>query len=124
MELFGNIFFVKTPLHDGAVIMRDGKILAGACFLPKPQKEELIATHLGSRHRAAIGMSEVSDAIIIVVSEETGTVSIAENGQLSRGFSHERLTEFLREKLLPEEPTERKSSFVRANLFKGGSKHE
>ncbi len=124
VELFGNIFFVKTPLHDGAVIMRDGKILAGACFLPKPQKEELIATHLGSRHRAAIGMSEVSDAIIIVVSEETGTVSIAENGQLSRGFSHERLTEFLREKLLPEEPTERKSSFVRANLFKGGSKHE
>lgn len=122
VELFGNIFFVKTPLHDGAVIMRDGKILAGACFLPKPQKEELIATHLGSRHRAAIGMSEVSDAIIIVVSEETGTVSIAENGTLQRGFSHDRLTEYLRGKLLPENTTERKSSFVKANFFKGAKK--
>lgn len=57
-ELFGNIFFNKTPLHDGAVIIRDGKILAAACFLPKPQKEELINKRLGSRHRAAIGMSE------------------------------------------------------------------
>lgn len=62
-ELFGNIFFNKTPLHDGAVIIRDGKILAAACFLPKPQKEELINKRLGSRHRAAIGMSENSDAI-------------------------------------------------------------
>ena len=71
-ELFGNIFFNKTPLHDGAVIIRDGKILAAACFLPKPQKEELINKRLGSRHRAAIGMSENSDAVVIVVSEETG----------------------------------------------------
>ena len=73
-ELFGNIFYNKTPLHDGAVIMRDGKILAAACFLPKPQKEELINKRLGSRHRAAIGMSENSDAIVIVVSEETGAI--------------------------------------------------
>ena len=75
VELFGNIFFVNTPLHDGAVIMRDGKILAAACFLPKPLREELIASHLGSRHRASLGISEISDAITIVVSEETGTVS-------------------------------------------------
>ena len=70
-ELFGNIFFKNTPLHDGAVIIRDGMVLAAACFLPKPQKEELINKKLGSRHRAAIGMSENSDAIVIVVSEET-----------------------------------------------------
>jgi diadenylate cyclase len=102
VELFGNIFFVNTPLHDGAVIMRDGRILAAACFLPKPQKEELIATHLGSRHRAAIGISEVSDSITIVVSEETGTVSIAEDGKLQRGFTSERLANYLRDKLVPQ----------------------
>jgi diadenylate cyclase len=65
-EVFGNIFYPKTPLHDGAVIMRDGIILAAACFLPKPQKEELVNKKLGSRHRAAIGMSENSDAVVIV----------------------------------------------------------
>lgn len=119
-ELFGNIFFVKTPLHDGAVIMRNGRILAAACFLPKPQKEELIASHLGSRHRAAIGISEVSDSITIVVSEETGTVSIAENGELDRGFSSERLTAFLHEKLLPEEKDDQKRTpFSASKLFKG-----
>ena len=85
--IFGNIFYPKTPLHDGAVIMRDGMILAAACFLPKPQKEEFINKKLGSRHRAAIGMSENSDAIIIAVSEETGTISIAENGNLERPFN-------------------------------------
>jgi len=118
-ELFGNIFFVNTPLHDGAVIMRNGKILAAACFLPKPQKEEYIASHLGSRHRAAIGMSEVSDAIIIVVSEETGTVSIAENGALNRGFSKDRLTEYLKSKLIHDEQNEKKSFFTKTSFFKG-----
>lgn len=120
VELFGNLFFVNTPLHDGAVIMRDGNILAAACFLPKPQKEELIASHLGSRHRAAIGISEVSDSITIVVSEETGTVSIAENGELERGFSSERLTTFLNSRLLPEDKDEhKKSPFSHTKLFKG-----
>lgn len=120
VELFGNIFFVKTPLHDGAVIMRDGRILAAACFLPKPQKEELIASHLGSRHRAAIGISEVSDSITIVISEETGTVSIAENGELERGFSSERLTTFLKTRLLPEDKDDhKKSPFSHTKLFKG-----
>ena len=94
-ELFGNIFFNKTPLHDGAVIIRDGKILAAACFLPKPQKEELINKRLGSRHRAAIGMSENSDAIVIVVSEETGAISVAENGVLKSGFTRESLHQLL-----------------------------
>ena len=101
-ELFGNIFYPKTPLHDGAVIMRDGMVLAAACFLPKPQKEELINKQLGSRHRAAIGMSENSDALILIVSEETGTISVAENGELSRGFNRDSLKKLLRSRLIPE----------------------
>ncbi len=115
-ELLGNIFYPKTPLHDGAVIIRDGMILAAACFLPKPQKEELINKQLGSRHRAAIGMSENSDAIVIVVSEETGTISIAENGELSRGFTRDTLKKYLRTRLIPEKPIvqkEKKISFWR-----------
>ena len=101
-ELFGNIFYPKTPLHDGAVIMRDGIILAAACFLPKPQKEETINKALGSRHRAAIGMSENSDALIIVVSEEAGASSVAANGDLKRGYTRDSLKKLLRTKLLPE----------------------
>jgi diadenylate cyclase len=101
-ELFGNIFYPKTPLHDGAVIMRDGMILAAACFLPKPQKEELINKKLGSRHRAAIGMSENSDALVIVVSEETGQISVAENGNLTRNFTYDKLRFLLMERLLPK----------------------
>ncbi len=98
-ELLCNIFYPKTPLHDGAVIVRDGMLLAAACYLPKPQKEELINKQLGSRHRAAIGMSENSDAVIIVVSEETGVISIAEDGELTRGFDKESLRKVLREKI-------------------------
>lgn len=101
-ELLGNIFFKNTPLHDGAVIMRDGIILAAACFLPKPQKEETINKALGSRHRAAIGMSENSDALVIVVSEETGAISVAENGSLERSFTRDSLKKMLRSKLIPE----------------------
>lgn len=118
-EIFGNIFYPKTPLHDGAVIMRDGIILAAACFLPKPQKEELINKQLGSRHRAAIGMSENSDAVVVVVSEETGCISVAENGSLTRNLTRDSLKKLLRTKLLPEKPqqkTEKKLNFRR--LFK------
>lgn len=110
-ELFGNIFYPKTPLHDGAVIMRDGMILAAACFLPKPQKEELINKKLGSRHRAAIGMSENSDALVIVVSEETGQISVAENGVLTRDFNHDTLHMLLTEKLIPKQTDNKKRWF-------------
>ena len=103
VELFGNIFFNKTPLHDGAVIMRDGIIWAAACFLPKPQKEELIDKHLGSRHRAAIGMSENSDALVIVVSEETGQISVARDGILTRNYSKSTLEKLLRDVLIPQD---------------------
>ncbi len=118
-ELFGNIFYNKTPLHDGAAIIRDGKILAAACFLPKPQKEELINKRLGSRHRAAIGMSENSDAIIVVVSEETGSISVAENGVLKSGFTRENLQKLLVNRLITEnaettiDKVAKKISFIR-----------
>ena len=99
-EIFGNIFYPKTPLHDGAVIMRDGIILAAACFLPKPQREELVNKKLGSRHRAAIGMSENSDAVVIVVSEETGQISVAMDGVLTRDYTHEKLKKLLTQELI------------------------
>lgn len=107
-ELIGNIFFKNSPLHDGAMIVRDAKILAASCFLPKPQKEELIARELGSRHRAAIGMSENSDAVILVVSEETGAISIAENGVLTRNYNKETLSKYLKDKIIPQKPEEKR----------------
>ena len=114
-ELFRNIFFPNTPLHDGAVIIRNGMIYAAGCFLPKPSKEELINKELGSRHRAAIGMSEVSDAIIIVVSEETGMISIAENGRLERGFDKEKLSKYLRSRLLLNTSEQKKNRDKKKN---------
>lgn len=84
--LIRNIFFNKSPLHDGAMVIRDSRIYAAGCFLPLSSDETIIKT-LGTRHRAAIGMSENSDAAVVVVSEETGTVSIAVDGHLIRGLS-------------------------------------
>ena len=104
--IFENIFFPNSPLHDGAVIVRDGEILAAGCYLPKPQKEELISKEFGSRHRAAIGMSELSDAIVIVVSEETGVISVADNGHLTRGFEESGLKVLLKSLIIPERSTE------------------
>lgn len=118
LELFGNIFYPKTPLHDGAVIMRDGIIWAAACFLPKPQKEELIDKHLGSRHRAAIGMSENSDALVIVVSEETGQISVAQNGSLTRDYTRDSLEQLLRGTLLAD-PAEHSLRAIFRNRERG-----
>ncbi len=120
--VFGNIFYPNTPLHDGAVIMRDGMILAAGCFLPKPQKEELIAKQLGSRHRAAIGMSQNSDAVVVVVSEETGTISVAENGELTRGFSKDSLSKLLKSRLIPEAQTDSTSSSFVGRMISGWKK--
>ncbi len=108
VELIGNIFFKNSPLHDGAMIMRDGKVYAAACFLPKPKNEENIEKHLGSRHRAAIGISEVSDSITIVVSEETGSISFAINGRLIRNLSIDKLHKTLDYYLIPETKEEQK----------------
>lgn len=108
-ELFGNIFVPNTPLHDGAVIMRDGLIHAAACYLPKPAKEELVPKELGTRHRAAIGISEVSDAIVVVVSEETGIISVVEDGKITRNFSGVTLRKYLTERLMPLNENQKKS---------------
>ncbi len=105
-ELLGNLFYPKTPLHDGAVILREGTVLAASCFLPKPQKEDLISNSLGSRHRAAVGISEVSDAITVVVSEETGTISVTCDGELIRGFTADTLKIYLQERLLVDTESE------------------
>jgi len=88
--LLETIFTVPAPLHDGAVIIRDGKLAAGGCTLP-PTESEKIGYALGLRHRAAIGLSEVSDAIVIVVSEETRAISLAHDGEIRRGLSIEDL---------------------------------
>ncbi len=89
-----NIFFNKAPLHDGAVIVRNQRICAAGCFLPLSTKED-INKDLGTRHRAAIGLSEISDAVVIVVSEETGTISLAMDGNLERNFNYNSLKQKL-----------------------------
>ena len=86
VQMVNNIFFPKSPLHDGALIIRDGRLYAAGCILPLTQREDL-STQLGTRHRAAIGMTENSDAVVLVVSEETGTISIVVNGQITRGYN-------------------------------------
>ena len=93
-ELIENIFFPKAPMHDGAIVIKDGRVTAAGCILPLTSKDDL-SSELGTRHRAAIGMSETSDAIIAIVSEETGAISIAENGKLIRDVSDGVLREVL-----------------------------
>ena len=100
--LIRNIFFNKAPLHDGAMVIRDARIYAAGCFLPLSTNGDIIKD-LGTRHRAAIGMSENSDAVIVVVSEETGTISIALEGQLKRNFSYNSLKTELTTLLLEDD---------------------
>ena len=104
--LLENIFFPKAPLHDGAVIIRENKILSAGCILPLTQNE--VSLELGTRHRAALGMSESSDALIVVVSEETGTVSVAHNGALERDLKLGELTQALTDYLVTDEGEKRK----------------
>lgn len=101
VELIGNIFFPNTPLHDGAMILRDGKLYAAGCFLPLSQNNE-ISKQLGTRHRAALGVSETSDCIAIVVSEENGLISVAKNGILTRGYDRDSLYRYLKKELIME----------------------
>ncbi|USS87779.1 diadenylate cyclase CdaA [Fructilactobacillus hinvesii] len=98
-ELLINIFIPNTPLHDGAVIIKDNRIAAANAYLP-PSDSNLIPRELGTRHRAAVGLSEVTDAITIVVSEETGEVSFTQNNELLRGMSQEDYLKYLRSHLL------------------------
>lgn len=113
-ELMKNIFYPKAPLHDGAVVVRDGKIAGAGCMLPLSTNINL-SRDLGMRHRAGIGMSENSDAIVAIVSEETGAISVASNGRLKRHLAPETLDRLLRNELLPHETKiekVRKSSFL------------
>ena len=101
-ELLKNIFFVKAPMHDGAVIIRHGRIIGGGCMLPLSKNVNL-SRDLGMRHRAGIGMSENSDAVVVIVSEETGSISVAIGGMLKRHLMPETLSQLLRNELMPAE---------------------
>lgn len=101
-QIVGNIFFNKAPLHDGAMIIRDGMIHAAGCILPLT-KNTAVSAELGTRHRAALGVSEESDAVVVVVSEETGQISVAVNGVLARRFTRDTLRDVLEGYLIPQE---------------------
>ena len=116
-ELLKNIFFVKAPMHDGAVIIRHGRLLGAGCMLPLSKNVNL-SRDLGMRHRAGIGMSENSDAVVVIVSEETGSISVAIGGMLRRHLMPETLENILRNELMPQEEGEQpeKRRFL-AKLF-------
>ena len=104
-ELLKNIFFVKAAMHDGAVIIREGRLLAGGCMLPLSKNVNL-SRDLGMRHRAGIGMSENSDAVVVIVSEETGAISVAIGGLLKRHLMPETLEKLLMKELIPQQEEE------------------
>ena len=115
VSMINNVFFPKSPLHDGAVIIREGRIYAAGCILPLTQREDL-SSQLGTRHRAAIGMTENSDAVVLVVSEETGTISLVQNGQITRNYSAVSAAAELQSLLL--NPEENEKSFSPSAFFK------
>ena len=108
VALFGNIFFNKAPLHDGASIIRDGKLYAAGCILPLTGNKE-VDINLGTRHRAALGISEQSDAVVLIVSEETGVISLAVNGELTRDYNRESLVKRLSVLLLNDAEDDEKT---------------
>ena len=123
-ELLKNIFFVKAPLHDGAVIIRDGRIQGAGCMLPLSKNVNL-SRDLGMRHRAGIGMSENSDAVVVIVSEETGSISVALGGMLKRHLKPETLDQLLRNELMPQpEEESEKPRFALADLLRMRRKEE
>ena len=121
VSIVNNIFFPKSPLHDGAMIVREGRVLAAGCILPLTQRED-INSQFGTRHRAAIGMTENSDAVVLVVSEETGIISIVANGQITRNYNSVTASAELRRLLLDTKQTEKKvpliSALKKLNPFK------
>lgn len=110
-ELICNLFFKNSPLHDGAMIIRDNRVYAAGCFLPLSGNDEL-SKELGTRHRAALGVSEVSDAITIVVSEERGSISVAMESRLQRDLSVQNLRRLLQGKLVPSMIETKKRRFL------------
>ena len=111
-QLIRNIFFPKAALHDGAMIIRDGQIAAAGCVLPLSDSNRLSAD-LGTRHRAAVGMSEYSDAVVVIVSEETGTISVAVGGMLKRHLAPQTLEKLLRNELMPAQPEQEANALTR-----------
>lgn len=111
-QLLRNIFFPKAALHDGATVIRGGRVAAAGCVLPLSDSHRLSAD-LGTRHRAGVGMSEMSDAVVVIVSEETGTISVAVGGMLKRHLAPQTLERLLRSELCPEEPSSRESLALR-----------
>ena len=123
-ELLKNIFWNKAPLHDGAVIVRDGRIVGAGCMLPLSGNVNL-SRDLGMRHRAGIGMSEHSDAVVVIVSEETGSISAAVGGMLKRHLAPETLERLLRNELLNDKQEEKKGGqFPLVGLLLGQSRKE
>ncbi len=118
-ELIENIFFPKAPMHDGAVIIKDGRVTAAGCILPLTANNDL-DSELGTRHRAAIGMSESSDAIVAVVSEETGAISVAEKGKLQRNVSAGVLREILMKNFVKTNDNDNKIK----KILRGGKNEE
>ena len=109
--LIAAVFYNKAPLHDGAMIIRDGRVYAAACILPLTDNHQ-ISRELGTRHRAGVGMSENSDAIVVILSEETGMISVAEGGELQRNFTPETLEKTLADRILwNQENTDAKKKF-------------
>ncbi len=119
-QLLRNIFFVKAALHDGAVIVRNGRVAAAGCVLPLSDSMRLSAD-LGTRHRAGVGISEVSDAVVVIVSEETGTISVAVGGMLKRHLAPQMLERLLRTELMPDEENQQEGLMdkLRQKLHKG-----
>ncbi len=121
-ELLKNLFWNKAPLHDGAVIVRNGRIVGAGCMLPLSGNTNL-SRSLGMRHRAGIGISENSDAIVAIVSEETGSISVAINGMLKRHLAPETLERLLKSELMPEQSVSKQATSARitsiTNVLKG-----
>jgi len=128
-QLLRNIFFPKAALHDGAMIIRDGRVTAAGCVLPLSESDRL-SLDLGTRHRAAVGMSEVSDAVVVVVSEETGAISVAVGGMLKRHLAPQTLERLLRNELCPEDEPKEENPVVKLyqkmqqKKSKGGNENE
>ena len=109
-SLVNNIFYPKSPLHDGAVVVRDGRIYAASCILPLTQSTDF-SSQLGTRHRAAIGMTENSDAVVLIVSEETGIISVAFNGQITRNHTVQSAFDEIKDKLVNDNEQDNDSWF-------------
>lgn len=121
VRLLGNLFYEGSPLHDGAVIIRGDRVYAASCVLPLTERQN-IGKNLGTRHRAALGLSEVADAFIIVVSEETGAISVAQNGEFRRFLDLKTLEKMLLDIYIPA--GEERDLLSRLRFLRGGNEDE